>query len=228
MTKIMAVGDIHGDWGKLNALIQVKRPDYVLQCGDFGWWPALECSRPVLYGRQSSWLLHGVKPGNATVLWCDGNHEDHWNLRDCGLMASYPGVYWMPRGSVYELPDGRVVMFIGGADSIDKNHRRVGVDWFPEEVIWANDIEYILAHKGPVDIVISHTAPLEFNLKNNLGSEGKQNDPTRAALSLVLEKYKPDLWLFGHWHKWQRGQHNGKRWECLDYPGHGGKWWRWI
>ena len=38
--KVLVVGDIHGDWGKLNSLLTVKRPDIVLQCGDFGWWPA--------------------------------------------------------------------------------------------------------------------------------------------------------------------------------------------
>ena len=37
--KTLIVGDIHGDWGKLNALMQKKQPDIVLQCGDFGWWP---------------------------------------------------------------------------------------------------------------------------------------------------------------------------------------------
>lgn len=222
--KTIVVGDIHGDWGKLNKLIQQKEPRTVLQCGDFGWWPALECRRPVLYGQQSAWKLRGVKPGESTVLWCDGNHEDHWDLRDKGE-AHYPRVTWMPRGSTFGLPDGRTVMFIGGADSIDKQVRTLGVDWFPEEVIRDADVDRCLAYRGRVDIIISHTCPVEFDVKSAHGSEGKHSDPSRKALSVILERFKPDLWFFGHWHKWQKGTNLNTRWECLDYPGHGGKWW---
>ena len=38
------------------------------------------------------------------------------------------------------LPDGRIVLFMGGADSIDKKYRKIGFDWFPEELITQKDI----------------------------------------------------------------------------------------
>jgi len=41
----------------------------------------------------------------------------------------------MPRGSTFTLPDGSVVMFFGGANSIDQEYRTFGIDWFPEEAI---------------------------------------------------------------------------------------------
>lgn len=229
MKKIMAVGDLHGDWGKLNMLINQKQPDIVLQCGDFGWFPALECQRPVLYGRQSTWGLKGINPGDCQVFWCDGNHEDHWALRDWDKTAiDYPGVTYMPRGSVLSLPDGRTVMFIGGADSIDKNQRKLGVDWFPEEVINHTDVERFLSYQGRVDIVISHTCPTEFEPKCHFGSFDKYNDPSMKALSVILEHFKPDLWFYGHFHKAQSGKYKNTYHECLDYPGHGGKWWTWL
>ena len=72
--RILVVGDVHGEFGKLNALINVKKPDLILQCGDFGYWP--------------KWSLRHVTPIDkvktkvAKLLFCDGNHDDHWSLRD--------------------------------------------------------------------------------------------------------------------------------------------------
>lgn len=227
MSKIMVVGDLHGDWGKLNALIAQKQPEYVLQCGDFGWWPALEIKRPVLYGQQKPWKLKGVKPGKANVFWCDGNHEDHWALKRGEPGRSYEKVMYMPRGSTISLPDGRVVLFMGGASSIDRSERTMGVDWFPDEIISYPELDEALAHDR-VDIVISHTCPVEFSVRCNNGSDGKNDDPCRVALSAILKKYKPGLWVFGHWHRAQEGRHNNTYWQCLDYPGHGGRWWNWV
>jgi len=134
---VMIVGDLHGDWGKLNHLINHKQPKTILQVGDFGWWPKLQISKPVLYGQQKPWKLKGIKAPDTYVYFCDGNHEDHWDLQNkCPSIINtpvwlYSHVYYMPRSSIIRLDDGRIVLFIGGADSIDKDHRIVGVDWFP-------------------------------------------------------------------------------------------------
>ncbi|HAR38388.1 MAG TPA: hypothetical protein DCS09_07385 [Porphyromonadaceae bacterium] len=225
--KIIVVGDLHGDWGALNKLITTKNPAVIMQCGDFGWWPVLEVSRPVLYGRQSKWKLKGIKPHDTQVYWCDGNHEDHESLgtatEDRVSVEMYQNVYFMPRGSVLTLPDGRNVMFMGGADSIDKHLRRRGYDWFEEELISFKQADKALSFAGRVDIVISHTCPNEWE---PLPDEfGKRTDPCRKVLSAILEKFKPDLWFHGHWHKQNNGVYNGTRWQSLDYPGHAGKWW---
>ena len=221
--KTLVVGDLHGDWGSLNQLINKKQPNLVLQCGDFGHWPALEALSKVRYG-EKHWNLQGVKAQDAHVLWCDGNHEDHWHLQENNV--NYPGVTYMPRGSVRMLPDQRMVMFIGGAQSVDREQRVLGVDWFPEEVISYSEADRIMEYGGPVDIVISHTCPVEFDIP---GTYYKHNDPSRKVLSMVLEMYKPDLWYFGHWHTNVRGKYRNTRWECLDYPHHsGGKWWTWL
>lgn len=224
--KILVVGDLHGDWGRLNILIQKKQPDIVLQCGDFGWWPAMEVQRPVLYGRQRTWTLRGVKPGCAKVYFCDGNHEQHPELiQDGGVHEMYENVFHCSRGSVLRLPGGRIVMFVGGANSIDKGQRTPGHDWFPDENITPMEFSHASKFPGRVDVVISHTCPESFDI---VGTEGKTVDPNRKALDYLLEKHRPALWYFGHWHKSQKGVESSTRWECLDYPGHGGKWWVWL
>lgn len=222
MNDIYVVGDLHGDWGRLNELINKKSPKVILQCGDFGYWPKLEVSKPVLYGMQKSWKLKGIKHGETHVFWCDGNHEDHWYLRDNPTLIDYGNVHYQRRGSITMLPDGRTVLFVGGAESIDKEYRKIGIDWFPEELISLDDLDRAMSYLSKIDIIISHTCPLEFDVT---GSDFKLNDPSRVALSRILEKYKPDLWYFGHWHKYLKGQYLNTRWTTLDYPGHGGVWW---
>lgn len=185
----------------------------------------MEVQRPVLYGRQKVWLLHGVKPGESKLYWCDGNHEEHPLLKQDGqIHEMYEGVNFCSRGSTLTLADGRVVLFAGGADSIDKKMRTAGHDWFAEENITNEQFDRLMSHKR-IDIVISHTSPDSFEVH---GSEGKIKDINRVALDAVLEKYRPSLWFFGHWHKEQTGKYKDTYWTCLDYPRHGGRWWTWL
>lgn len=230
MQKVLICGDIHGDWGHLNRLINKQKPDLVMQCGDFGWWPKLERTSSVLY-HLKPWKNKGIK-SPVPVLWCDGNHEDHWDLeRQCIDMEGeegvelYDNVHYMPRGTTFKLDDGRIVLFIGGADSIDKGSRTLGIDWFPDELINNKEFERAMSHDH-IDIVISHTAPSEW--VPNVCKGDKVNDPCRIALSEVLKKYKPEVWAHGHWHTEAKGTFGKTKWYALDYPGHTGRWWRWL
>ena len=129
----------------------------------------------------------------------------------------------MPRGHTLVLPspDNRVVLFMGGANSIDKQYRKIGVDWFPEEIISQKDIMNLPDCK--VDIVISHTCPEEFSMSTLYDD----NDPSRKALSYVLDKYHPSLWYFGHFHQNKTGYTNSCRWTCLNELGKTGGW-KWL
>jgi predicted phosphodiesterase len=224
--RILVIGDIHGDWGKLNALITKKSPDIVLSCGDFGWWPALEEEESGYMKKPSRWVVKGVKPGETKVYWCDGNHEDHRALvQDGQITKMYENVFFASRGSTLTLSDGKVVLFAGGAASIDKQRRTPGYDWFPEEVIKDADLDRMMS-LDKVDIVISHTAPTSFlpHLKDDVG---KSKDPSCVALEYVLKKYNPPVWYFGHWHMYRQGVHKNTHWTCLDHSGGRGIWWKW-
>lgn len=232
--KVLVCGDIHGDWGRLNQLMSQKRPDIVLQCGDFGWWPSMCVKRSVIFG-QRSWNHKGLKiPEGTKVYWCDGNHEDHWDLdairRSNGNLRVplelYDNCWYCPRGSTLVLPDSRLVLFLGGATSIDRDQRTLGVDWFPEEVMQPCDDRYLESLETDIDIIVSHTVPQEW-VPDVLKGE-KLKDPTRKTLSYALDKWKPDLWYSGHWHKVATGKYSNTTWQSLDYPGHGGMWWKWI
>ena len=71
---------------------------------------------------------------HTKVLFCDGNHDNHWELRALKNLAVSDNVFYQPRGSTITLPDGRNFLFMGGANSIDKYRRTVGVSWCPRKL----------------------------------------------------------------------------------------------
>jgi len=219
-SKILVVGDLHGDFAALNRMINKKHPGLVLQCGDFGYFPKEAGFDPAKHLRTA-----GVK-----VHWCDGNHEDHDELAKfrsdppTGHEVSEDCIY-QERGSTLTLPDGRVV------DSIDKHQRKVGFDWFPSELLTEADLARMPDRK--IDIVISHTFPACFGLRRKPGPMDHYPlklalaDPSEEILSAVFERYQPRLWYFGHWHKQVIGKFQGCKWMGMNYAGRTG-WWTWL
>lgn len=225
---IMVMGDIHGDWGSLNTLVNTKQPDLILQCGDFGYWPRMDAVAMADYHARKH-NRKGKAPTTpriqkAKLHWCDGNHEDFEKLDTSRSHEAYPGCNYMPRGSTMALPDGRVVLFAGGAASVDKHLRVEGVSWFPQEEISHKDMEGFPDPATHIDIVISHTCPKQFPIKPG---RVKANDWSQTALSYVLETYRPSLWYFGHWHQYMTGYTMGCRWTGLSCT-HEGSWWEWL
>lgn len=207
------MGDVHGLYGKLNTFISKKQPDIILQCGDFGYFPK-EFNKSYMdtMGNKRTWHVD-IKNQDTKIYFAPGNHEDHWALRDRTTNELWPNVFYMPRGTVRMLPDGRNVLFFGGAASIDKAYRTYGYDWFPEEMITQKDIYQLPDVK--IDIVITHTAPNEFVIKDPRISDRIFKDTCRDALSYVLNKYKPKRWIFGHFHTYQTGLYNDCYWTAL-------------
>jgi Icc-related predicted phosphoesterase len=215
--KVLITGDLHMEFGQLNELINKKKPDMIICAGDFGYWPNISWGVPL-----TNICLQKAKK----LLWCDGNHEDHWALRDRTTDELAPGIIYMPRGSTYTLDDGRTIMFMGGAHSIDKQWRTVGVDWFPEEIITQKDMVNLPDVK--VDIIISHTCPGELVTTLLKHYPEKGFEPSNEALTELWKMYKPSLSFFGHWHHYQEGTLYNTKWYALSAPGFGDKWWMWL
>lgn len=215
---IIVMGDIHGNWNALNKVVEEKRPDIILQCGDFGWWPKF-------HGQK--WNQYGINNGNTKIYFCPGNHEDwknlnrKWSGEKNEVMSN---IFYMKRGAVLTLPDKRNVLFMGGANSVDRHLRLEGWDWFREELITQKDLDNL--PDTHIDIVISHTAPKKFDI-NIPYCEDKERDPCRFALDIVFEKYNPSLWYFGHWHDTKEGIYNGCKWFMLNQEEEPG-WYRYL
>jgi predicted phosphodiesterase len=221
---IYVIGDVHGEFGRLNTWLNYKQPSIVLQCGDFGYWPNEKAKR------GSRWKKPLVpKMNDTTLYWCDGNHEDFHALQERPSDEVHPNVFYMPRGTTLELPDGRTVLFMGGAESHDKEWRieyeANGGDkiWFSEERITEQNIHNLPDKR--IDIIISHAAPREFDIWGG-GHDMLQHDPSRLALSSVLHRYKEHkpLWFFGHYHARIKGEYHGVKYHGLNKIGDT-DWW---
>lgn len=171
---IFLTGDIHGELS-INKLSSANWPegqglcrdDYVIVLGDFGlvW----DCG-----GESASekYWLDWLESKPWTTLFIDGNHENFDRLEsDEFVLAEWAGgivrcvrphVRHLLRGEVYEI-DGISFLAFGGARSVDRSHRKEGLDWWPrelpDEADKSNCFDNLARHGDAVDVVLTHAAP---------------------------------------------------------------------
>jgi len=204
----VVVGDTHCRFGALNQFINKHRPRNILVCGDFGYWP-----------RFADCKLSQIKNPKTKIYFCDGNHEDHQALeefkKEVKPVEVAKNIFYMPRGSVLQRR-GHNILFIGGAESIDKAYRVEGHDWFPQESITDEDLNRLPNRK--ITMVISHTAPsfmkeaMGYPYKGDIAWGDEMVCPPNIVdngkftissykLDEVFEKYHPQIWCYGHFHR---------------------------
>lgn len=206
---IYITGDIHGDLDihKLTSEIfteglDLTREDYVIICGDFGlrW----DDSPEELHWLE--WLDN--KPW--TTLWIDGNHENFYMLEEYDFEEWHggkvqfitPNIIHLCRGEMFDI-DGLKFYCFGGAESHDKEFRRVGISIWREEVPSPEEIEHgrqTLEENGwKADIVITHSMP--DHIQNEVFKPGTYaSNILTQFLDEVDEKLEYKLWFSGHYH----------------------------
>lgn len=145
-----------------------------------------------------------------------GNHEirpqDIWSyelVKYCGSLAyvekEFPDLAFAVDGQIYEI-DGKKVLTIGGAYSIDKDYRlRVGHNWFSNEQLSADEMADISnKYNGEsVDYILSHTAP-DSDVPYYLLPQQFANIPTDKSMELWMDMLKENIeykkWYCGHYH----------------------------
>lgn len=128
-----------------------------------------------------------------------GNHDDP------AVARAHPNYL----GDFGYLPDEKI-FYIGGADSIDKDMRIYGVDWWVDEELSVEDFDKAIKLYEEIKppIIISHECPASANttlLKSLMGDyflmKGVlKSSRTCQALQTMLEIHAPNLWVFGHYH----------------------------
>ena len=204
MASLLVAGDWHADADHAERIIDAAADrgiDRIAQVGDFGYWPRHRTGVRFLGRVAARCVERGVS------LWfCDGNHEDHSHLlhgRATAPMAVAPSVYWVPRGVVVEW-EGRRLLFMGGAVSIDQPRRTPGFDWFPQEIPHEKDFSRARASQR-VDVVIAHEGlpdtPLVSTYRAFIPPEILElADGVRTRMGELAETLQPRLWFHGHWH----------------------------
>jgi 3-oxoacid CoA-transferase subunit A len=214
---IVFIGDIHGEFGKLNSFMNEfyskhKEPLTFIICGD------------VAYFWENEPIPNIKLPHDSKLIWIPGNHEE-WSIIDRyelgKLHELQPNVFLATFGAIEKI-EGKKIMFCGGAESTDKNLRKTFVDWFPQEIITNKDMNFLFDNieSQKIDILVSHTSPGRFlpKLREKLHwMNERSTDPSTYALDIIIDKFKPSLCVFGHFHIFTEGKIDDTYFSCLSY-----------
>ncbi|GAB4100541.1 metallophosphoesterase [Sinomonas halotolerans] len=212
--RFAVAGDWHGNTQAARAAVRTLRDHGItnlLHVGDLAVrWPGPK------KGRFDSRLEQQLADAGIRMLFIDGNHDNHLELRELpsqpdGTRRLSDHISYIPRGAVLDI-GGLRVGGLGGAFSVDRQWRTEGKDlWADLEEPTEEEAARLIA-AGPVDILLFHDAPACFR-----GLESKFNLPqavaahatrTRELLQGVLEAMRPKAVFSGHWH--QRRTHTAQ------------------
>jgi Icc-related predicted phosphoesterase len=189
---LVVIGDCHGLWNELNKIIQ---PGYsYLQTGDLG------VGFPGHYYPSKF-------PSNFYFL--RGNHD---NPEVCKKHPNYLGDYgYLEKQKLF---------YISGAYSVDWKTRTIGIDWWQDEELSVFQLEKVieLFEKTKPEIVVSHDGPHLISMQLfHMSWKNKFKTKTCQALQSMLDKWKPEWWIFGHHHPESITQKDidGTRFVCL-------------
>lgn len=219
MTKILVCGDTHGNTSAIcNVAIPMARKNgckLIVQVGDFGYWEHTQEGVRFL-NKVSKCLVRE----DMTMIWLDGNHENHpmlwreyWPSGPDGFCTIRENLHYLPRGTVWKI--GHVTcLALGGAFSIDRDWR-IGEELYsgkPETLWWSTEMirfeEATQAvknakEKGPVDIMFTHDCPTGTDIEG-IHSKDKWIYPetwqNRDLLREVFDEVQPKLLIHGHYH----------------------------
>ncbi len=206
--KVLLVGDTHGGIREAQYAVSAAQSndvELIIQLGDFGF--------KFARGFLDQWA---VAP--CPVYFLRGNHDDtDWLKERNGghLTGDDPvevalNIHYLPDGARLKIGDSWVAV-LGGAVSIDRQHRREGVTWWRDEVTSAQGVADLLQHDfmntwskpKTVDVMLCHDVPecpneirkLIGGYKDDPGSEGN-----RKMLRHAFDYLRPSRLFHGHYH----------------------------
>jgi len=208
--KIGFVGDLHGDMEHVLIAARTLHDlgvKVIIVTGDFGFiWPRIN------YRRSLDKLSSRLNALDITLYFVDGNHEWFPELLSYaqdqdGLRSIRDNVIHLPRGYRIELTSGAMFAALGGANSIDRDLRKEGLDWWPEESITETDLA--LLGSELVDVLVGHDAPLGLRILDQFLDSTKSSwapdmvrysHEGRAQFHKGFAAVRPRIYIGGHYH----------------------------
>ena len=153
---------------------------------------------------------------NLKIFCVRGNHEERPENIDSYrevemfggkvfIEGEYPNLIFAKDGETYNI-NGKSVLVIGGAYSVDKTFRLVhGYSWFPSEQLNDSEKEIILNNVSGkhFDIVLSHTCPYKYEPRE-VFLKGLDQSLVDKSMEHFLDKVEEnityDKWYCGHYH----------------------------
>lgn len=214
---IYIIGDVHGDYRFLKNLIRMvsnkDKTSLIIHVGDFG------CG---MVANSSQILLNQeANDHNVVIYTIRGNHDDPRYFTEG---QSYKSLKFIP-DYTYEKINGYTFAFVGGATSIDRHSRRMGIDLFEGEELRPGPLrkaDVLIAHTAP-----TYTAPIDSPYRlsqviraycsNPKFHDQLHHDLTkeRRLMDDIVQGIEPAHLYYGHFHTSASGHENGMRWRLL-------------
>lgn len=204
MATVLLSGDTHGDFGSIDALFTLAHAHdcvAIVSVGDLWWRPA--SARHTDVERA---LRDGGERTGIGLWFIDGNNDDTGSLdaHSHEALVLGPHLTYLPRGCVLQLAN-RTVLGLGGAPTFRREGKILGVELFDTEELTDDDVAR--ASVGtPVDILVSHDAPLKATLPMATRPGGEAN---RGRIDAVICARRPQLVVHGHYHRFYRASFDG-------------------
>lgn len=200
------VGDLHGNtvWARHLVRSAGRAGVKILfQVGDLAvCWPGRDKYK---FDRRLNDYLAAAQQQLVFVV---GNHDNHEELESMpveedGLVHVRENILMLPRGGRMEHA-GLSFGSLGGAFSVDHHHRKPGIEWWPDaEEVQREDVEK-LAAGGPVDVLLTHDAPFQIDLKGDVEIDPEDIEKANRSRHLIteaIERARPANVFCGHWHQ---------------------------
>lgn len=194
---MLLIGDIHGEYNKYLKILKKSKSQKSVQIGDFGM---------------------GFNVGNDNDVErrlgdLEGDHRFIRGNHDSPSRCE-KSPFYIADGTV----EDDIIMYIGGALSIDKDWRTPGISWWEDEELSIQKLNDMidLCEKVKPTIMITHECP-EFVASEIFSFyHGEYPSRTRQAFERMHDIHQPDLWVFGHWHSRQTKIIQQTEFVCLD------------
>ena len=208
---VYITGDTHRDFRRLvffEYKHETTKDDVLIILGDAG---------INYYGEKDKALKKVLSDFSMTLFCIQGNHEQRpENIKTYkekkfkgGIVyyeEEYPNLLFAKDGEIYDF-DGKKVLVIGGAYSVDKDYRILNnLGWWEDEQPSEETKEKVLKmldEKIEVDIVLTHTCPykyLPYEVFLPGIDQSKVDQSTEKFLDIVEEKLNYKKWYCGHYH----------------------------
>ena len=210
---IYITGDTHGEFGRFRCFCSIAKPaltDIMIILGDAGFNYAGNKHDEERKAYMSSL--------NMTVFSIHGNHEmrptdvpgyktKEFHGGTVWYEDKYPNLLFAKDGEIYRFGDYDCIV-IGGAYSVDKFWRlRDGRKWFaneqPSEEIKVYVESQLAARNNRIDIVLSHTCPLQYEPREVFLAgldQSTVDTSTEEWLSAIEADLDYKKWYCGHFH----------------------------
>lgn len=203
-------GDTHGNWKNLSELI--KKHDLnnsnFIQVGDFG----LGFKNKLVEKEQLNKISLCLKKTNSRLFVIRGNH-DNPNYFKSFKKQEYDNIYFLRDYSILKWNNNNILL-VGGATSIDRLEKQADNAWWSNEIF---DCNYCLLKEisvDNIDIVVTHTAPKNFNPfvtsqvvlekaehdDNLLKDLKKERKDVYDFFKYLHCRYNIKMWVYGHFH----------------------------